>query len=355
MRSTKNWSLNQKVRTGLLHKPRGLMFRIHIIIISLMLCCGIGFLLWGTIISYHKTQTCSSTAAVSEKYGSKHETTSGKIKPMVMPTHANVKKEEARVQQFNIFEGDIDKKYLPFSREAVKMALWLQENLSIAITDWQSISGEMLPNGTSMISGLVSNSSYSEFSSYRKNVSNLASPLSGLPPGTLSITVKETPTKTEEESRISGSHGKRNLPKENTKSNRTSSTGSSSSSSRSNSASDDHGDSPSTGTRIKIGDEVEGEINPEGDRDYFVFDGKAKEVIDINITAERLGSDLDSYITLFGPDGSRLAYNDDSGYSFDSSISNFELPKTGTYKLEVRAFGNGGGPGQFYNLTVVHP
>lgn len=119
---------------------------------------------------------------------------------------------------------------------------------------------------------------------------------------------------------------------ENTKSNRTSSTGSSSSSSRSNSVSDDHGDSPSIGTRIKIGDEVEGEINPEGDKDYFVFDGKAKEVIDIDITARRLGSSLDSYITLFGPDGSRLVYDDDSGYGFDSSISNFELPKTGKYK-----------------------
>jgi hypothetical protein len=330
------------------------MFRIHIINISLMLVCGIGFLLWGTIISYKtKYHNLSSTVTASEEHESRQKTTSSKIKSTVATAHANVKKEEAKIQKF---EEDIVEKSLQFSREAVKMALWLQENLSIAITDWQSISGEMLPNlGTSMISGLVSNSSYSESSSYRKSVSNLASPLSSLPPGTLSITVKEMSTETEEESRISGSHGERNLPKENTKSNRTSSTGSSSSSSRSNSVSDDHGDSPSTGTRIEIGDEVEGEINPEGDKDYFVFNGKAKEVIDIDITAESLGSDLDSYITLFGPDGSRLAYNDDSGYSFDSSISNFELPKTGTYKLEVRAFGNGGGPGQFYNLTVVNP
>ncbi|MBM3239245.1 hypothetical protein FJZ31_23370 [Candidatus Poribacteria bacterium] len=334
------------------------MFRIHIIIIILMSVCGIGFILWGTGISYKtKYQTHSSIATASEENKSKHETTSGKVKPTVTTTHANIKKEEARVQQFNIFEGDMGKKSLPFSREAViKIALWLQENLSIKITDWQAITGELSPNfRTSMISGLVSNSSYSEFSSYRKSISNLASPLSGLPSGTLSVTVKEMSSETEAESRISGSHGKKNLPKEKTKSNRTSSTGSSSNSSRSNAASDDHGNSPSTGTRIRIGDEVEGEINPEGDRDYFVFDGKAKEVIDIDITAERLGSDLDSYITLFGPDGSRLAYNDDSGYSLDSSISDFELPKTGKYKLEVRDLGNRGGPEFYYNLTIVNP
>jgi len=347
----KNWSLNQKVRTGLLRKPRGLMFRIHIIIISLMLGCGIGFLLWGTSISYKtKYQTHSS----SKEHGSKTETASGKIKSTVITAHANVKKEEAKVQQINILEEYIGKKSLPFSHEDIKIALLLQENPSIAITKWQSILGKTSPNvGANTISDMVSNVLYSESSSYRKSDSNLDSPLSDLPTGTLSITVTETPTETEED-RISGSAGRRNPPENSTKSSRISGTGSPSSS-RSNSVSDDHGDSPSNATSIEIGNEVEGEINPEGDKDYFVFDGKAKDVIDIDITAERLGSDLDSYITLFGPDGSRLVYDDDSGYGFDSSISNFELPKTGKYKLEVRAFGNSGGPGQFYNLTVVHP
>lgn len=335
------------------------MFRIHIMIISLMLGCGIGFLLWGTSIFYKtKYQTRSSTASFEERE-SKHETTSGKVKPTVTTAHTNAKKEGAKVQQFNILEEDIGKKSLPFSREAVKVALLFQENLSIAITDWQSILGKTPPNlGTSMtfdMASIVSNSSYSEPSSYRKSVFNLESPLSDLPTGTLSITLMGTPTETEEENRISGSHGRRNPPNKNTRSARTSGAGSSSSSRRSSSVSDDHGDSPSTGTRIKIGDEVEGEINPEGDKDYFVFDGKAKEVIDIDITARRLGSSLDSYITLFGPNGSRLAYDDDSGYSLDSRISNFELPKTGKYKLEVRAFANGGGPGQFYTLTIVNP
>ena len=326
------------------------MFRIHIIIISLMLGCGIGFLLWGTSISYKtKYQTHSS----HKEHGSKTETASGKIKSTVITAHANVKKEEAKVQQINILEEYIGKKSLPSSHEDIKMALLLQENPSIAITKWQSILGKALPNiRANTTFGMVSNVLYSEPSSYRKSDSNLDSPLSDLPTGTLSIKLTETPT--EEERRISGSHGQRNPPENNTKSSRTSGTGSSSSS-RSNSVSDDHGDSSSTATRIKIGDEVEGEISPEGDKDYFVFDGKAKDVIDIDITAQRLGSDLDSYITLFGTDGSRLVYDDDSGYGFDSSISNFELPKTGKYKLEVRAFGNGGGPGQFYNLTVVHP
>ena len=326
------------------------MFRIHIIIISLMLGCGIGFLLWGTSISYKtKYQTHSS----SKEHGSKTETASGKIKSTVITAHANVKKEEAKIQQINILEEYIGKKSLPFSHEDIKMALLLQENPSIAITKWQSILGQTSPNvGANTTFGMVSNVFCSEPSSYRKSDSNLDSPLSDLPTGTLSIKLTETPT--EEERRISGSHGQRNPPENSKKSSRTLGTGSSSSSS-SNSVSDDHGDSSSTATSIEIGDEVEGEINPEGDKDYFVFNGKAKEVIDIDITAQRLGSDLDSYITLFGPDGSRLVYDDDSGYGFDSSINNFELPKTGKYKLEVRAFGNGGGPGQFYNLTIVHP
>ena len=327
------------------------MFRIHIIIITFMVSCGIGFFLWGNISCYKtKYQTSLSIAETSERK-SKHEK-SDKVKSKAITIHANVTKEEANVS--NTFEEYISTRTFSFSREAVKIALLFGKNLPISITDWQSVSGGMSTNfGANMAFGIGNNSSYSEPSSYRKRFSNLESPISDFTSGTLSISLTEISTETKTESRISGSAGRRNPPKVNTGLSRTSGTGSSVS--RSSSVSDDHGDSASSATRMKIGDEVSGGINPEGDRDYFAFDGKARDVINIEITARMLGSDLDSYITLFGPDGSRLASNDDSGNSLDSRIGDFELPETGKYKVEVRAFGYGGGPGEFYSLTVVRP
>jgi hypothetical protein len=70
---------------------------------------------------------------------------------------------------------------------------------------------------------------------------------------------------------------------------------------------------------------------------------------------------MDTYLTLYGPDGSTLAYNDDiwySGntfnggapYSPDSLLLNWILPEDGTYCLRVKDFSTDTGS---YELFVT--
>ncbi len=115
---------------------------------------------------------------------------------------------------------------------------------------------------------------------------------------------------------------------------------------------DDHADSREDGTRIRYGGEQSGEVGRRGDRDYFLFEGKQGDVITVDITAQVIGSPLDSYLYLYGPDGRQLARNDDDG-TLDSLIADYELPADGQYAIRVNAWWNRGGPGQFYILELL--
>ena len=114
---------------------------------------------------------------------------------------------------------------------------------------------------------------------------------------------------------------------------------------------DDHSNSRRSGTQISYGGEEFGEIGTRRDRDYFVFEGKKGDSVTIDITAETIGSELDSVLELYQPNGRRIAYNDDDGMSFDSFL-NVELPEDGQYAIRVRAYRYRGGPGEFYILNL---
>ena len=103
---------------------------------------------------------------------------------------------------------------------------------------------------------------------------------------------------------------------------------------------------PEAATPIVFGQQVAGEINDETWRQDYRFEGEADQDVVITLTAT--GEDLDTYLVVIGPDGARVAENDDSeSGSTDSSIT-LTLPETGTYVviatrfLEADGFGSGG-------------
>ena len=106
---------------------------------------------------------------------------------------------------------------------------------------------------------------------------------------------------------------------------------------------DSHGDISDTATPVAIGDTVESFIDFSSDTDFFSFEGKQGQLIDITIKKD--DSELDSLLVVYGPDGALFAKNDDSTSFFgplselnpsgiDSRV-NEELPADGTYLLAV--------------------
>jgi len=95
------------------------------------------------------------------------------------------------------------------------------------------------------------------------------------------------------------------------------------------------------------------DICPEGDLDYYSFDGSAGDNIIADIDAQNIGSSLDSYLYLYDTDGvSELTQNDNHD-GLDSRIE-YTLPTDGTYYLKVREYDhpNEGGPGYFYTISL---
>lgn len=110
---------------------------------------------------------------------------------------------------------------------------------------------------------------------------------------------------------------------------------------------DSHGDTSDAATAMAIGDTIDSFIDFSGDTDFFIFEGKEGEQIDITVTTK--ASDLDSLLVVYTPTGELLAKNDDAFSLFsdlgpppgflnprgvDSNV-NVELPVDGAYRLAV--------------------
>jgi hypothetical protein len=85
-----------------------------------------------------------------------------------------------------------------------------------------------------------------------------------------------------------------------------------------------------TGGPIGIGETLTGNLLP-GARDQWTFSANGGEAIRINMDAE-----FDTYLELLGPDGARIAENDDFN-GLDSQID-ITLPAAGTYTIIARSF-----------------
>ena len=108
---------------------------------------------------------------------------------------------------------------------------------------------------------------------------------------------------------------------------------------------DDHGDDRSGATRIRDGEFLDGDIELDGDRDFFFFSAERGREYRIETY---LGSNSDTVLVLYGPDGGYLVEDDDSGDS-GASLLEWVAPSSDTYYIEVSGFD--GTPG-IYQLSL---
>jgi hypothetical protein len=101
--------------------------------------------------------------------------------------------------------------------------------------------------------------------------------------------------------------------------------------------------------KITLPQAVDGVIGQPRDVDVFAFTGKAGQRVVFEVLAARYGSPLDSVLTLYGPGGSELASNDDSGDSLDSRLE-ATLPQDGVYHVSIVDAQDHGGPLHVYRL-----
>ena len=107
---------------------------------------------------------------------------------------------------------------------------------------------------------------------------------------------------------------------------------------------DDHGDDRSGATRIRDGEFLDGDIERDGDRDFFFFSAERGREYRIET---HLG--FDTVLVLYGPDGGYLVEDDDSGDS-GASLLEWVAPSSDTYYIEVSGFD--GTPGT-YQLSIL--
>lgn len=96
---------------------------------------------------------------------------------------------------------------------------------------------------------------------------------------------------------------------------------------------------------------INGRIFPRQDRDLWSFDATPGQNITCEVTAARIQSPLDSRLTLFAPDGSVVAMNDDAS-GRDSRIT-FQAAAAGRYQLQIEDADQGGLQHYVYRLTIA--
>jgi Bacterial pre-peptidase C-terminal domain len=102
---------------------------------------------------------------------------------------------------------------------------------------------------------------------------------------------------------------------------------------------------------IALGSVIEGSISGPSDVDVYRFEGKAGQTIVLEVHAARLGSVLDSFLTLYDPRGEVLETSDDMEGSTDSRIE-FKLPRDGVYYAGIVDAHDKGGPLHGYRLLL---
>jgi hypothetical protein len=107
---------------------------------------------------------------------------------------------------------------------------------------------------------------------------------------------------------------------------------------------------------------IRASISPQGDIDVYSFHGTQNALVSIDIVSQGLviyanstTTDvfLDSFLELLDSNCNQLTYNDDATASnWDSSISNYVLPNTGTYYIRVSSLRGDGRPDFIYDVHL---
>jgi hypothetical protein len=101
---------------------------------------------------------------------------------------------------------------------------------------------------------------------------------------------------------------------------------------------------PAAPTSLSYGSTVTDRVtDATGDR--WTFNGSSGDVVTVAMNSAA----FDTYLELYRPDGSRLAYDDDSGPGLNSLINGQALPGSGAYTIVARGYNGGTGD---YSLTL---
>ena len=114
-------------------------------------------------------------------------------------------------------------------------------------------------------------------------------------------------------------------------------------------------DTPAEPRAIQLPCSVTGLLAQAGERDRFTFEGKTDQHVRLELHGRRLGSPLDSRLTLVEPDGKNVQVAEDS-VNREGAIQK-ALPADGTYTVELEDLYGAGGERYFYvlNMTYVEP
>ena len=107
---------------------------------------------------------------------------------------------------------------------------------------------------------------------------------------------------------------------------------------------------PSEANWVNLPATISGVIDSVDDQDFFRFNAKAEQRLICDVTASRMGSLLDSFLALFGPDGAEIASNDIAN-GLDSLID-YTIPTEGEYTLRIRDLRYKGGEEFVYRLSI---
>lgn len=93
-------------------------------------------------------------------------------------------------------------------------------------------------------------------------------------------------------------------------------------------------------TPIRIGDTVEAELTSDARVLLYSFEGQAGQVINSVVES---AAEFDTTMTVLGPDGSEVGFNDDADVRSTRApaIMGLELPATGTYQIVIAPFVTG--------------
>ncbi|HVO68686.1 MAG TPA: PPC domain-containing protein, partial [Aggregatilineaceae bacterium] len=96
----------------------------------------------------------------------------------------------------------------------------------------------------------------------------------------------------------------------------------------------------SSGTTLAYGSSLSVTLPDQGSA-QTAFSGASGDVVSI-ATDTGQNTALDTRLTLFGPDGTKLAEDDDSGPGVNALIDHFTLPASGVYSIQVDAVSGSG-------------
>ncbi len=116
-------------------------------------------------------------------------------------------------------------------------------------------------------------------------------------------------------------------------------------------------DRPAAATVISLGTLVTAQICPAGDIDYYVFTGNRGDRVAVDLDAQSLGSQLDTYLFLLDEDGASVLASNDDEIAFQKTDSHlgYLLPRDGSYYLKIRAWDHpgAGSAGHNYQLRLL--